>query len=69
MSHLTKSEKRFVNQLAHAHAQIYEIHARGNMKARLLQLKAEGVTGEQAFEELQKMAPQMRSPVTEFSEQ
>lgn len=69
MSQLTKSEKRFVNQLAHAHAQIYEIHARGNMKARLLQLKAEGVTGEQAFEELQKMAPQMRSPVTEFSEQ
>lgn len=69
MSHLTKSEKRFVNQLAHAHAQIYEIHARGNMKARLLELKEEGVTGEQAFAELQKMAPQMRSPVTEFSEQ
>ncbi|MBU85401.1 hypothetical protein [Alcanivorax sp.] len=69
MSHLTKSEKRFVNQLAHAHAQIYEIHARGNMKARLLELKADGVTGEQALAELQKLAPQMRSPVAEFSEQ
>tara|TARA_Y100000589_G_scaffold326094_1_gene365244 strand:- start:49 stop:258 length:210 start_codon:yes stop_codon:yes gene_type:complete len=69
VSHLTKSEKRFVNQLAHAHAQIYEIHARGNMKARLLELKADGVTGEQALAELQKLAPQMRSPVAEFSEQ
>jgi len=69
VSYLTKSEKRFVNQLAHAHAQIYEIHARGNMKGRLLELKAQGVVGETAFEELQKMAPQMRSPVAEFSEQ
>ena len=69
MSNLTKSEKRFVNQLAHAHAQIYEIHACSNMKARLLELKAQGMVGESALEELQKMAPRMRSPVTEFSEQ
>lgn len=69
MSNLTKSEKRFVNQLAHAHAQIYEIHARGNMKARLMELKAQGVVGDSALEELQKMAPRMRSPITEFSEQ
>jgi len=69
VSYLTKSEKRFVNQLAHAHAQIYEIHARSNMKARLLELKAQGLVGESALEELQKMAPRMRSPVTEFSEQ
>lgn len=67
MSHLTKSEKRFVNQLAHAHAQIYEIQARDNLKARLQKLKSQGVVSEKAFEELQKMVPQIRPKVAESS--
>lgn len=53
MSGLTQSEKRALNQLAHAQAQVFEANTRISLQQKLATLKKSGMSGEDAFRQLQ----------------
>lgn len=62
VSNLTRVEKRTLNQLAHAHAQIYEARAKFSLREELHRLKAEGLTEQAALSQLHKINPRISAP-------
>ena len=62
MSNLTRVEKRTLNQLAHAHAQIYKARAEYSLREELHRLKAEGLSEQAPLSQLHKINPRISAP-------